>query len=67
MEIEIVTFVIKESAKLTDPTDWQEQIQVDIGLRGVQDNKIQDLFKPILGPRRSIKCTTSQRNEKSKQ
>ena len=28
MEIEIVTFVVKGSAKLTVPTDWQEQIQV---------------------------------------
>ena len=25
MEIEIVTFVVKESTKLTVPTDWQEQ------------------------------------------
>ena len=28
MEIENVTFVVKGSAKLTVPTDWQEQIQV---------------------------------------
>ena len=28
MEIEIVTFVVKGSTKLTVPTDWQEQIQV---------------------------------------
>ena len=28
MEIEIVTLVVKKSAKLTDPTDWQEQIRV---------------------------------------
>ena len=34
MEIEIVTFVVKGSAKLTVPTDWQEQIQV--GSRSVQ-------------------------------
>ena len=28
MEIEIVTFAVKGSMKLTVPTDWQEQIQV---------------------------------------
>ena len=28
MEIEIVAFVVKGSAKLTVPTEWQEQIQV---------------------------------------
>ena len=28
MEIEIVTLVLKGSAKLTVPIDWQEQIQV---------------------------------------
>ena len=36
MEIEIVTFVVTGSAKLTVPTDWQEQIQV--GSRSVALN-----------------------------
>ena len=38
MEIEIVTFVVKGSAKLTVPTDWQEQIQV--GSRSVKQKII---------------------------
>ena len=40
MEIEIVMFVVKRSAKLTVPTDWQEQIQVEsrsVALRRVFD------------------------------
>ena len=43
MEIEIVTFVVKGSAKLTIPTDWQEQIQVgsrSVALRRVFDLKL---------------------------
>ena len=51
MKIEIVTFVVKGSAKLTVPTDWQEQIQVgsrsvslrcvfDLMLRGIHLTKI---------------------------
>ena len=41
MEIEIVTFVVKGSAKLTVPTDWQEQIQV--GNRSVALSRVFDL------------------------
>ena len=39
MEIEIVTFVVKGSAKLNVPNDWQEQIQVgrSVALRRVFD------------------------------
>ena len=40
MENEIVTFVVKGSAKLTVPTDWQEQIQVgsrSVALRRVYE------------------------------
>ena len=41
MEIEIVTFVVKGSAKLTVPTDWQEQIQVgSVALRCIFDLKL---------------------------
>ena len=43
MEIEIVTFVVKGSVKLTVPTDWQEQIQVgsrSVALRRVFDLKL---------------------------
>ena len=43
MEIEIVTFVVKGSMKLTVPTDWQEQIQVgsrSVALRRVFDLKL---------------------------
>ena len=51
MKIEIVTFVAKGSAKLTVPTDWQEQIQAgsrsvalcrvfDLKLRGIHLTKI---------------------------
>ena len=43
MEIEIVTFVVKGSAKLTVPTDWQGQIQVgsrSVALRRVFDLKL---------------------------
>ena len=42
MEIEIVTFVVKGSAKLTFPTDWQWQIHVEsrrVALRRVFDLK----------------------------
>ena len=45
MEIEIVTFVVKGSAKLTVPIDWQEQIQVgsrSVALRRVFDLKLGD-------------------------
>ena len=41
MEIEIVTFVVKGSMKLTVPTDWQEQIQV--GSRSVALRRVFDL------------------------
>ena len=41
MEIEIATFVVKESTKLTVPTDWQEQIQV--GSRSVALRRVFDL------------------------
>ena len=41
MEIEIVTFVVKGSTKLTVPTDWQEQIQV--GSRSVFDLKLRGI------------------------
>ena len=41
MEIEIVTIVVKGSAKLTVPTDWQEQIQV--GSRSVALRRVFDL------------------------
>ena len=41
MEIEIVTFVVKGSMKLTVPTDWQEQIQV--GSRSVAFRRVFDL------------------------
>ena len=43
MEIEIVTFVAKGSAKLTVPTDWQDQIKVgsrSVALRRVLDLKL---------------------------
>ena len=43
MEIEIVTFVVKGSTKLTVSTDWQEQIQVgsrSVALRRVFDLKL---------------------------
>ena len=51
MEIDIVTFVVKGSAKLTVPTDWQGQIQVgsisvalcrvfDLKLRGIHLNEL---------------------------
>ena len=43
MEIEIVSFVLKGSAKLTVPTDRQEQIQVgsrSVFLRCVFDIKL---------------------------
>ena len=46
MEIEIVTFVVKGSAKLTVPTDWQEQIQVgsrSVALRRVFDLKLRGI------------------------
>ena len=42
MEIEIVTFVVKGSMKLTVPTDWQEQIQV--GSRSVALRRVFDLI-----------------------
>ena len=42
MEIEIVTFVVKGSAKLTVPTDWQEQIQV--GSRSVALRRVFVMF-----------------------
>ena len=41
MEIQIVTFVVKGSMKLTVPTDWQEQIQV--GSRSVAFRRVFDL------------------------
>ena len=41
MEIEIVTFVVKGSTKLTVPTDWQEQIQE--GSRSVALRRVFDL------------------------
>ena len=50
MEIEIVTFVVKGSAKLTVSTDWQEQIQVgsrSVALRRVFDLKL--ILKKFLG------------------
>ena len=51
MEVEMVTFGVKGSAKMTVPTDWQEQVQVgskivalrrvfDLKLRGIHLNKI---------------------------
>ena len=46
MEIEIVTFVVKGRAKLTVPTDWQEQIQVgsrSVALRRVFDLKLRGI------------------------
>ena len=46
MEIEIVAFVVKGSAKLTVPTDWQEQIQVgsrSVALRRVFDLKLRGI------------------------
>ena len=46
MEIEIVTFVVKGIAKLTVPTDWQEQIQVgsrSFALRRVFDLKLRGI------------------------
>ena len=46
MEIEIVTLVVKESAKLTVPTNWQEQIQVgsrSVALRRVFDLKLTEI------------------------
>ena len=46
MEIEIVTFVLKGSAKLTVPTDWQEQIQVgsrSVALRRVLTLKLRGI------------------------
>ena len=46
MEIEIVTFVVKGSAKLTVPTDWQEQIQVgkrSVALRRVFNLKLKGI------------------------
>ena len=46
MEIEIVTFIVKESMKLTVPTDWQEQIQVgsrSFALRRVFDLKLRGI------------------------
>ena len=39
--MEIVTFVVKGSAKLTVPTDWQEQIQV--GNRSFARRRVFDL------------------------
>ena len=41
MEIEIVTFVVKGSATLTVPIEWQEQIQV--GRRSVALRRVFDL------------------------
>ena len=41
MEIEIVTFLVKGSVKLTVPTDWWEQIQV--GSRSVALRRVFDL------------------------
>ena len=60
MEIEIVAFVVKGSAKLTVSNDWQEQIQVrsrsvalrrvfDLKLRGISLSKKMDrwiIFRP---------------------
>ena len=46
MEIEIVTFVVKGSAKLTVPMDWQEQTQVgsrSVALRRVFDLKLRGI------------------------
>ena len=46
MEIEIATFVVKGSAKLTVPTDSQEQIQVrsrNVALRHVFDLKLRGI------------------------
>ena len=46
MEIEIVAFVVKGSAKLTVPTDCQEQIQVrsrSVALRRVFDLKLRGI------------------------
>ena len=46
MEIEIVTFVVKGSTKLTVPTDWQEQIKVgskSVALRRVFDLKLRGI------------------------
>ena len=41
MEIEMVTLVVKGSAKLAVPTNWQEQIQV--GSRSVAHRRVFDL------------------------
>ena len=46
MEIEIVTIFGKGSAKLTIPTDWQEQIQAgsrSVALRRVFDLKLRGI------------------------
>ena len=46
MEIEIVTLVVKGSAKLTVPTDWQEQIHVEstsVALHRIFDLKIRGI------------------------
>ena len=45
MEIEIITFVVKGSAKLTVPTDWQEPIEVgsSVALRRVFDFKLRGI------------------------
>ena len=47
MEIEIVTLVVKGSAKLTVPIDWQQQIQVasrSFAIRGVFDLKLRGIY-----------------------
>ena len=47
MEIEIVTLVVKGSAKLTVPTDGQELLQVaskSVALRRVFDLKLRDIY-----------------------
>ena len=47
MEIEIVTIGEKGSAKLTVPTDWQDQIQVvsrNVALRHVFDLKLRGIL-----------------------
>ena len=58
MEIEIVTFFVKGSTKLTVPTDWQEQIQVgsrSVALRRGFDLKLTVAVKGvIIGKRANV-------------
>ena len=51
MEIEIVTFVVKGSTKLTVPTYWQEQIQVvsrSVALRRVFDLQLRGIDLTVI-------------------